>query len=159
MPAVNPSAPAPSAAPPPARTLRILYADDMPELREIMSAVLEEEGHRIETVSDGGEALERLKQARDAFDLLITDHHMPRLNGLELVRRTRALAYPGKIVVFSSELSEKVHEQYRQFAVDAILAKPIFPLTFRTVLEQLFAAGQPPAGREQSASPLPAAHG
>lgn len=159
MPNVNTPALASSAGPRPARALRILYADDMPELREIMSAVLEEEGHRIETVSDGSEALERLQQARDAFDLLITDHHMPRLNGLELVRQTRELAYPGKIVVFSSELSEKVHEQYRQFAVDAILPKPIFPLTFRAVLEQLFAAEPPRAGQGHSASPLPEAHG
>jgi len=159
MPTVNPPMLATPASPPPGRALRILYADDMPELREIMSAVLAHEGHRIETVSDGGEALERLKQAHDDFDLLITDHPMPRLNGLELVRQTRQLAYPGKIVVFSSELSEKVHEQYRQFAVDAILAKPIFPLTFRTVLEQLFAAGHPPAGSGQSASPLSEVHG
>lgn len=159
MPTVNTPTFATPAGPPPARPLRILYADDMPELRELMSDVLAHEGHRIETVSDGGEALERLKQARDDFDLLITDHHMPRLNGLELVRQTRQLAYPGKIVVFSSEFSEKVHEQYRQFAVDAILAKPIFPLTFRTVLEQLFAAEHPAAGQEQSAAPLPVAHG
>ena len=47
----------------------------------------------------------------------------------------------------------------RQFAVDAILPKPIFPLTFRAVLDQLFATGQPSAGQGQSASPLPAAHG
>src|ERR1019366_9501112 len=144
-----------SASPPPSRALRILYADDMPELRELLTDVLVREGHQIETVGDGDEALARLQQARSGFDLLITDHHMPGVNGLDLVRQTRQLAYPGKIVVFSSELSEEVMEQYRQFDVNAILPKPIFPLTFRRVLAQLFSPGLPESGREPSVSPLP----
>jgi two-component system chemotaxis response regulator CheY len=148
-----------SASPPPSRALRILYADDMPELRELLTEVLMREGHYIETVGDGDEALARLQQARSGFDLLITDHHMPGVNGLDLVRQTRELQYPGKIVVISSELSETVLEQYREFAVDAILAKPIFPLTLRTVLEQLFAEGHPQSTREQSATPFLSAHG
>jgi CheY-like chemotaxis protein len=110
----------------------------VPELRNLMTAVLAREGHAIETVGDGAAALARLKQQHGAFDLLITDHHMPGTNGLELVRQTRALGYPGKIVVFSSELSEEVHEQYRHYGVDAILAKPVYPVSFRAVLEQMF---------------------
>src|ERR1022692_5099376 len=131
----TPSAPVIPANPLPRRALHILYADYMPELRELMSAMLGQEGHSIETVSNGDLALERLKQPQSDFDLLITDHHMPGITGLELVRQTRDLPYPGKIVVFSSELSELLHDEYRKCAVDAILAKPIFPLNFRTVLE------------------------
>jgi two-component system, chemotaxis family, chemotaxis protein CheY len=141
-----PNLPSPEPAPPAdaaGRPLRILYADDMPELLSLMSAVLAHEGYDVETVDSGNEALQRLRDAHHGFDLLITDHHMPGINGLELVRQTRDLHYPGKIVVFSSELSEEVHDQYRRFAVDAILPKPIFPVTFRRVLEQLFAADHP----------------
>jgi len=123
---------------PPERVLRVLYADDLPELRSLMTAVLSRDGYQIETVGDGSEALARLKQDGEGFDLLITDHHMPGTNGLELVRQTRALAFPGKIVVFSSELSEEVHEKYRRYGVDAILAKPVYPLSFRAVLDQMF---------------------
>lgn len=132
--------PAPPADATAGRHRRILYADDMIELRNLMSAVLAHEGYDIETVDGGRAALDRLKQAGPAYDLLITDHHMPGTNGLDLVRQTRDLHYLGKIVVFSSELSDEVHEQYRQFAVDAILPKPIFPVAFRQVLEALFAA-------------------
>ena len=120
------------------RPLRILYADDMRELRDLMTMVLTKQGHAIETVESGVPALARLGAAQAAFDLLITDHHMPEMNGLELVRQTRQTPFPGKIVVFSSEISEEVHEQYRRFAVDAILPKPIFPSTFCNVLNQLF---------------------
>ncbi len=147
LPSPEPASPADAAG----RPLRILYADDMPELLNLMSAVLAHEGYHVETVESGNEALQRLQAAHPSFDLLITDHHMPGLNGLELVRQTRDLHYPGKIVVFSSELSEEVHEQYRRFAVDAILPKPIFPVTFRRVLEQLFAADHPGTGTAHSA--------
>ena len=55
---------------------------------------------------------------------------MPRMNGLELVRNVRKTAFAGRIIVFSSELSEDVNEQYRALGVDLILPKPIFPATF-----------------------------
>ncbi|HKB57424.1 MAG TPA: response regulator [Lacunisphaera sp.] len=145
------ASPLPSAG----RSLRILYAEDMPQLRELMSVALAGEGHHIETVSDGAEALERLTKSHPAFDLLITDHHMPVMNGLELVRQLRLLPFPGKIIVFSSELSQAVHDKYRQLVVDLILPKLIFPLTLRRMLEQLFATGGPEAGRQRRDSRSP----
>lgn len=137
-----PPMPLPDAAS--ARHLRVLYADDMPELRNLMSAILLPAGYEVETADGGGQALQRLRQEQDhrGFDLLITDHQMPGINGLELVRQTRELHYAGKIVVYSSALSAEVTEKYRRLSVDAILPKPIFPITFRRVLEQLFAADQ-----------------
>ena len=137
---MNESAPtqAPSASS--IRPLRILYADDMKQLREFMTIMLNREGHLVETVEDGAEALDWINRAPDAFDLLITDHHMPRLTGLELVRGVRHLPFAGKIIVFSSELSELVHERYQRLNVDLILPKPIFPVTFRQLLNQLYAA-------------------
>jgi CheY-like chemotaxis protein len=136
------SAPPFAAGPNLGRPLRILYADDMRELRDLMTMVLTKQGYKIETAESGAPALARLGGTPAEFDLLITDHHMPGMNGLELVRQTRQTSFPGKIVVFSSEISDEVHEQYRRFAVDAILPKPIFPSTFCNVLAQLF-AGHP----------------
>ncbi len=133
------SAPAQAFNPPAVRPLRILYADDLRQLREFMTVMLGREGHLVETVEDGAEALDLLDRAPDAFDLLITDHHMPRLNGLELVRAVRRLPFAGKIIVFSSELDEMVHERYRRLHVDLILPKPIFPVTFRQMLNELYA--------------------
>jgi two-component system chemotaxis response regulator CheY len=121
------------------RPLRILYAEDMNALRELMSIAMTQEGHFIETVGNGSEALERLTQPDAAFDLLITDHEMPRLNGLELVRQVRQLPYAGKIVVLSAELTQTLSQNYRDSAVDLILPKPIFPVTLRLMLGLLFA--------------------
>jgi len=120
--------------------LRILYADDLRDLREVLRMALTREGHAIECVADGRLALERLKEHPASFDLLITDHHMPEMNGLELVTRLRALPFRGKIVVFSSELSATVSDAYRALKVDLVLAKPIFPSVLRQVLAELFSS-------------------
>lgn len=138
----SPSSPTVS-LPPALRPLRVLYADDLRPLRELMSLMLQREKHEVESVENGSEALARLSGSPAGYDLLITDHHMPRLNGLELVRRARALDYPGKIIVFSSELGPAVHEEYRRLNVDLLLPKPVFPVTFRLMLRQLFAAHYP----------------
>lgn len=118
--------------------LRILYADDLRDLREVLRMALTREGHTIECVADGRLALERLTEDCDAFDLLITDHHMPVMNGLDLVTQVRTLPFHGKIIVFSSELSPAVGDAYRAQKVDLVLAKPIFPSVLRQVLVEMF---------------------
>lgn len=119
------------------RSLRILFADDVRELRDIARLFLGREGHTVECVSDGSLALARVLEDRD-FDLVITDHHMPNLNGLELVTKLREIVFPGRIMVFSSELGDEVARHYRKLKVDRILYKPVFPSTLRMVLSELF---------------------
>lgn len=123
----------------PVRPLRILYADDMPEMRALARIALGREGHDVECAADGELALAHFRTDGD-FDLVITDHHMPNLNGLELVTRLRELDFPGRIMVFSSELSELVARQYHALRVDRILYKPVFPSALRQTLAELFPA-------------------
>ena len=131
------SPPANSAA---RRALRILYADDLHELRDVARISFSRDGHGIECFADGAQALQQI-ESDSAYDLVITDHHMPNMNGLEFVTKLRERAFPGKIMVFSSELSESVARQYRQQNVDRILYKPVFPSALRSILKELF----PPA--------------
>jgi CheY-like chemotaxis protein len=123
---------------PPKKMIRILYADDMRELREVARIALTREGHLIECVGDGQQALDRVSASPDAYDLVITDHHMPHLNGIELVTHLRTLPYSGKILIFCSELSPAVTETYNTLKVDRILYKPVFPSELRQVLADLF---------------------
>lgn len=116
------------------KSLRILYADDVRELRRLLEISLGNDGHRVETVSDGREALDRVLADVENFDVVITDHHMPNMNGLEFVTRLRESSYRGRVMVFSSELSETVSDSYRALGVDCILPKPIFPLTLRSII-------------------------
>ncbi len=130
-------APAPAPTPGAKRVIRILYADDLRELRDVARISFTREGHDIDCVADGEQALERIR-ADAGFDLVITDHHMPHMNGLALVRGLRELGYPGKILVFSSELDPRVTAAYKAMNVDRILFKPVFPSVLRQALAELF---------------------
>lgn len=137
MPTTTMESPAPSSRPPTGRPARVLYAEDLRDLRELMRLILHRAGYEIEAVADGDEALRRLREPRGDFDLLITDHHMPVLNGLELVRRLPAIPFAGKVIVFSSEADPDVLREYHRLGVHLILPKPIRPDTLRRVLAQL----------------------
>lgn len=126
-----------TAMPAPKKSLRVLYADDMRELRQLLEVVLGRDGHKVESVSDGHLALDLLKNDPGAYDVVITDHHMPTVSGLELVARLRAMNYKGRIIVFSSELSEEVDATYRHHKVDFILPKPVFPSELRALFATL----------------------
>ena len=119
------------------KVLRVLYADDMRQLRELIVIVLGRDGHLVETVANGQEALDKISAAVQPYDVIITDHHMPGINGLELVTSIRNTPFSGKIIVFSSELSQTVDEAYRRLKVDHILPKPIFPAQLRAVFATL----------------------
>jgi two-component system, NtrC family, response regulator AtoC len=63
----------------------ILVADDEPNLRRVLGAILKRDGHQVLIAGDGLEALELLQ--RNEVHTLITDLRMPRLDGMELLRR------------------------------------------------------------------------
>ncbi len=120
------------------RTIRILYAEDVHELRDLARVVFAREGHSVECAVDGAEALVRLNETPDAYDLLITDHHMPRMNGLQLVKEVRKRTFKGKIMVFSSELNPAVAAAYHELNVDRVLFKPVFPSSLRQTICEMF---------------------
>lgn len=115
----------------------MLYADDMRELRQLLEIVLGRDGHKVDSVADGHLAFELIQKDPKAYDVVITDHHMPTISGLELVAKLREIKFPGKIIVFSSELSTAVDASYRSHKVDHILPKPIFPSDLRAIFATL----------------------
>ncbi|HVU32711.1 MAG TPA: response regulator [Opitutaceae bacterium] len=119
---------------------RILYAEDVRELRDLTRLVLTRDGHSVECANDGADALEAILAQPDAYDVVITDHHMPRMRGLDLVIELRKIGFKGKILVFSSELNPSVAEEYHRLAVDRVLFKPVYPSALRQAVADLFAA-------------------
>ncbi len=80
--------------------MRILVVDDEPALRQTLSVILADEGHSIITASDGEDALSRL--AKEQVDLILTDLRMPRLDGLELIRRHEAAGGRALVIAMSA---------------------------------------------------------
>ncbi len=124
-------APAPQAPPQhtvaPARTsTRILVADDHPTNRALMARQLDMLGHHATVVADGNLALQAL--AQDSYDLLISDCHMPNLDGYALARRIRwgergddHLVIVG---ISASALPEQI-QRCRDAGMDDFMTKPI----------------------------------
>ena len=62
--------------------VRILVADDEPNLRRVLTAILRRDGHEVLQATAGDEAIALL----DGIDVLVTDLRMPRVDGMELLR-------------------------------------------------------------------------
>ena len=107
------------------KTKRVLYVDDMRELREVARIALSRAGHKVDVAPDGADALELVKANPGAFDIVISDHHMAGMNGLELVIRLREINFPGMIAIVSSELNGDVETEYRRLGIERILYKPV----------------------------------
>jgi phosphoserine phosphatase RsbU/P len=73
--------------------VRILVADDESVSRRILQSMLEDWGYSVRVCTDGGVAWELLQQT-DAPPLVILDWVMPRMNGLEVCRKLRAVSKP-----------------------------------------------------------------
>ncbi len=80
-------------------------------------------GHVVEHVGDGLEAWDRISKDIGYFDVLVTDHQMPGLTGLELVELLRQANYSGRIIVHTSGIEPEQRERYQVFGVESIILK------------------------------------
>lgn len=67
----------------------ILIVDDSESIREVVSFTLENEGYSVLVGIDGKDALKFLDGSH--IDLIITDLHMPEMNGIEFIKHVRAM--------------------------------------------------------------------
>lgn len=118
------------------KPLRVLCADDDEQIGAILEMALERAGYFVECVHDGQMAFERITADLKFFDLLVTDHRMPHLSGLQLVERLRHAGFSGKIVVHTSHLQHRETSAYRALAVHAFLTKPVTLPELLTAVQQ-----------------------
>src|SRR3989338_8547042 len=69
--------------------LRILYAEDDPDVRMLMEASLRSKGLTVESVNNGKALLEKMSVSGGAYALILTDYKMPQMNGAEAVENIR----------------------------------------------------------------------
>lgn len=108
------------------KTIRILVADDSTTSREIEKSILEGAGYVVDDAFDGLDALEKAKEKQ--YDLILTDHEMPRMTGLVLLDNLRRLAQYKEtpVVVVSADQSRALIEDFQRLKADAIIAKSDF---------------------------------
>lgn len=101
----------------------ILVLDDCRTTQRFLRYILEKDGYTVTTAGDGVEAL--LAIGHGHFDLVLSDLHMPHLDGLELLaQRTRTgLVVP--VVVLSSDTSENTVRRCLRLGAADYLKKPV----------------------------------
>jgi CheY-like chemotaxis protein len=103
---------------------KILVVEDTPDARELIKSVLELEGFEVVFAADGIEGIERARA--EAPDLIITDIAMPRLNGIDMIRRLRSSPESNRVPILAvtSHRMEMAIEAIRAGANRA-LARPV----------------------------------
>jgi CheY-like chemotaxis protein len=98
----------------------------------------------VVAVSSGPQALEILRNGPVAA--LVTDLHMPRMDGFELIRRVRADARLAgmPVIVVSGDTDPRTPERVAQLGVNAFFSKPYSPAEVREKLEHLLDANPTP---------------
>ncbi len=99
---------------------RVLVVDDLGVNREILQKQMEALGVQATTCESGKQALAALQ---DSFDLILTDHNMPEMDGLELAEAIRARGIQTPIVLISSNSSFAEQDPGFKF-IQATLQKP-----------------------------------
>jgi DNA-binding NtrC family response regulator len=99
---------------------RILIVDDEERMRHLLSIMLSRKGYHVDQAGDGVEALEMISAM--PFDMIITDIKMPRMDGIELLKRIMAMENPSPVVFITAFATvESAVEAMRQGAVDYII--------------------------------------
>jgi DNA-binding response OmpR family regulator len=109
---------------------RILVVDDDPLIRQINTEVLAYAGYQVETAEDGADAWNALQL--NGYDLLITDHDMPKLSGLELLQKLHAARMALPVIMATGTLPKAELARRPWLKIDVALLKPY---TFDELLE------------------------
>jgi signal transduction histidine kinase/AmiR/NasT family two-component response regulator len=119
-------------------SLRILVADDNPINQAVARAVLEAAGVDVDCVSDGAQALERLRV--EVFDLVLMDVHMPIMDGVEAVGRIRA-GQAGRadvpIMALTADAMPGEETRLKALGFDALQHKPVQPAALINAIGQV----------------------
>lgn len=99
------------------KPLRILLVEDTPIFRKEISKILDRAGHSVFLANDGEEALAKIENESQQFDLIISDIEMPRMNGFELAKNIRRNPAIKSIPLIA--LSSKTDETYLKKGLSA----------------------------------------
>ncbi|MBM3548892.1 MAG: response regulator [Alphaproteobacteria bacterium] len=113
---------------PPERRLRILVVDDTSTNLRVAGKLLEKFGHAVDLAVSGLEAV--LASARESYDLVFMDLHMPEMDGFTAIGRIRAMEGEQArvpVVALTANVTEGIAERCRKAGFNGYLSKPLMP--------------------------------
>jgi len=102
---------------------RVLVADDDPEIRSLLAAVLRQRGLTVDVASDGREAIDRI--AASSFAVIVLDLLMPNVDGFGVIDHLRARdGGPMPVVLVVSGAEPRVIDALDPRVIHGIIRKP-----------------------------------
>jgi signal transduction histidine kinase/CheY-like chemotaxis protein len=136
---VNAVAAPPPEIPEPARTLRLLLAEDNPVNQKLALRLLEKRGHSVLVAGDGQEALALFES--HAVDLILMDLQMPKMNGIEATKAIRERGRNGAartpIVAMTACVLESDRQRCLDAGMDGYLSKPVRAAELYEMIDKL----------------------
>lgn len=117
------------------RTSRILIVDDEPNVRLVFRTALEACGYVVAEADDGSAALERLAAA--PADLVLLDLQMPRVGGMEVLKRLRESGNDVPVVIVTAHGSIPDAVAAMKLGAIDFLTKPLSPESLRQVVREV----------------------
>jgi CheY-like chemotaxis protein len=114
--------------------MRVLLVDDNAMNVELFHDVLESDGHEVVVERDGIAGRDRA--LAEAFDLVILDIQLPRMDGHDVCRQLRAAGLAGPIVALTSSAMPDQVKRGTETGFDAYLTKPISPAALRKAVRE-----------------------
>jgi len=121
----------------PAKTVSILLIDDSLSIRKFIGRMLETAGYRVATAGDGEEGIR--KASAQAYNLIITDLEMPKLNGYEVIQvlRSRQQTQSVPILVMTTRAGEKHRQLALNVGATGYITKPVEEHTLLKEIERV----------------------
>lgn len=113
---------------------RILVVDDEPFVCDAVRMMLAFDGHQVETVGSGKEALSRFEKGK--YDVILTDYAMPAMKGDELAVAIKSLAPKQPIVLITAYAEMLKSDDNPLQGVDFIVSKPFLLENLREAIEK-----------------------
>jgi len=103
--------------------LQVLIVDDEPAIRQVLAATIEKAGHAVKKAADGQTALEMLSHGE--FDVCLCDIRMPGLDGVEVLRRSRASGVETNFLMMTAYASLDTAIEAMKVGAFDYLTKPL----------------------------------
>jgi signal transduction histidine kinase/ActR/RegA family two-component response regulator len=117
----------------------VLLVDDDESVREFMRELLESWGLTTTCTSTAAAALEQVHAAPDRFDVLVTDHSMARMTGLELAQRLRQHHHDLPVILYTGHGEGLAGDEVAAARLTAVIPKPVDPQLLSQTLARCLA--------------------
>ena len=114
----------------------VLVVDDEENIRKLLNLVLSKSNFQLIEAVNGADALIKVKELGESLSYIITDIHMPQLDGLGLIRKVKEIFPDITIVAMTGRLEAGEQEAIQALNVSAIIEKPFTPQTILAALRQ-----------------------